>query len=121
MFPGLGGMGGRGGMSPKKMKGMLKSMGIDIDELEGVQEVIIRLKDKEIIIENANVAVMDAHGTKSYQISGEVRESARLEIPETDIEIVVAQTGVESDEVARAALIESKGDIAAAIMKLGTR
>ena len=120
MFPGLGGMGGRGGMSPKKMKGMLKSMGIDIDELEGVQEVIIRLKDKDIIIENATVAVMDAHGVKSYQISGEPRESVRLEIPDTDIELVVAQTGVELDE-ARAALIEFKGDIAATIMKLGTK
>jgi nascent polypeptide-associated complex subunit alpha len=120
MFPGLGGMGGRGGMSPKKMKGMLKNMGIDIDELEGVQEVIIRLKVKEIIIENATVAVMDAHGIKSYQISGEPRESAKLEIPETDIDLVVAQTGVESDD-ARAALIEAKGDIAAAIMKLGAK
>jgi len=119
MFPGLGGLGGRG-MSPKKMKGMLKGMGIDIDELEDVQEVIIRMKDKEIVLEKPTVAVMDAHGVRSYQISGESVEKINLEIPEIDIELVVAQTGVESEE-ARAALVEAKGDIAAAIMKLGTK
>ncbi len=61
-------------MSPKKMKGMLKNMGIDIDELENVLEVIIRMPDREIVIENASVAIMDAHGTRSFQISGDARE-----------------------------------------------
>ena len=98
MFPGLGGLGGRGGMNPKKMKGMLKNMGIDIDELEGVKEVVIRMADREIVIENATVAVMDAHGTRSYQISGDAQErplaegaEPSVEIPDTDIELVVAQ------------------------------
>ncbi|NPV63831.1 MAG: nascent polypeptide-associated complex protein [Methanotrichaceae archaeon] len=127
MFPGLGGLGGRGGMSPKKMKGMLKNMGIDIDELEGVKEVVIRMADREIVIENATVAVMDAHGTRSYQISGDAQErplaegaEPAVEIPDTDIELVVAQTGAEP-EAARAALIEARGDLAAAIMKLTPR
>ena len=129
MFPGLGGLGGRGGMSPRKMKGMLKNMGIDIDELEGVIEVVIRMPGKEIIIEKASVAVMDAHGVRSYQISGESRErpvsagseeEPIVEIPESDVELVVAQTGVSAD-VAREALKGSKGDLAAAIMKLDTK
>ncbi len=128
MFPGLGGLGGRGGMSPKKMKGMLKNMGIDIDELEGVKEVVIRLEDKEIVLENPSVAIMDAHGQRTYQISGEVTERSvsgkedqpKIDIPDTDVELVAAQTGVEA-EVARAALIEAKGVLASAIMKLGTK
>ncbi len=132
MFPGLGGIGGRGGMSPKKMKGMLKNMGIDIDELEGVKEVVIRMTDKEIIIENATVAVMDAHGVRSYQISGDSSErpvsglgaeagkEPEVVIPDSDVDLVVAQTGASAD-TAKAALIESRGDIAAAIMKLGTK
>lgn len=114
-------------MSPKKMKGMLKNMGIDIDELEGVKEVVIRMADREIVIENATVAVMDAHGTRSYQISGDAQErplaegaEPAVEIPDTDIELVVAQTGAEP-EAARAALIEARGDLAAAIMKLTPR
>ena len=102
MFPGLGGMGGRGGMSPRKMKGMLKNMGIDIEELEGVIEVVIRMPDKEIVIENASVAVMDAHGVRSYQISGDTTERSVsggaesepvLEIPDSDVELVVGSDG----------------------------
>ncbi len=128
MFPGLGGLGGRGGMSPKKMKGMLKNMGIDIDELEGVKDVVIHMEDREIVIENPTVAIMNAHGVKTYQISGDAQERAvpgketsePLIIPETDVELVVAQTGVEAEQ-ARAALIEARGDLAAAIMKLGSK
>jgi len=128
MFPGLGGLGGRGGMSPKKMKGMLKNMGIDIDELEGVKEVVIRLVDRELVLENPSVAIMDAHGQRTYQISGEATERSisgkerepEVVIPDTDVELVVAQTGVEA-EAARAALVEARGDLAAAIMKLGSK
>jgi nascent polypeptide-associated complex subunit alpha len=129
MFPGLGGLGGRGGMSPKKMKGMLKNMGIDIEELENVTEVIIRMPDKEIVIENASVAIMDAHGVKSFQISGDSRERSisdaaevepELVILDSDVELVVAQTGANAEE-AKTALLEAKGDLAAAIMSLASK
>ncbi len=139
MFPGLGGLGGRGGMSPKKMKGMLKNMGINIEELENVIDVVIRMPDREIVINNASVAIMDAHGQRSYQISGDASErapsaqagqasnasgavepasaGASLEIPESDVELVAAQTGVPAER-ARSALKEAGGDLAAAIMNL---
>ncbi len=105
-------------MSPKKMKGMLKSMGINIDEIEGVEEVVIRTSDKEIVIKNASVAVMEAQGNKSYQISGDVVEIPRI-APE-DVELVASQTGA-SPEEARSALIECKGDLAEAIIKLSSK
>lgn len=131
MFPGLGGLGGRGSMSPKKMKGMLKNMGINIDELEGVTEVVIRMADREVVISNASVAIMDAHGQRSYQISGDASErllssgpseeiEVPLEIPDSDVELVSAQTGASPSD-ARSALIEAKGDLAAAIMKLAAK
>jgi nascent polypeptide-associated complex subunit alpha len=132
MFPGLGGLGGRGGMSPKKMKGMLKNMGIDIDELENVSEVIIRMPDKEIVITNPSVAIMDSHGTRSFQISGdatertassagqETAEEPPIEIPDSDVQLVAAQTGANLPE-AKAALQEAKGDLAAAIIKLASK
>ena len=118
-------------MSPKKMKGMLKNMGIDIDELENVSEVIIRMPDKEIVITNASVAIMDSHGTRSYQISGDATERALsaagetaeeppIEIPDSDVMLVAAQTGANLPE-AKAALLEAKGDLAAAIMKLASK
>lgn len=119
-------------MSPKKMKGMLKNMGINIDELENVSEVVIRLPDKEIVISNPSVAIMDSHGSRSYQISGEeserekssaVSESAAeapLEILDSDVQLVASQTGASLGE-AKAALQESKGDLAAAIIKLSSK
>ena len=69
---------------------------------------------------------------KTFQISGDVQErtlsqeehaqeeaaaSAPMEIPDSDIQIVAAQTGADWND-AKAALIEAKGDLAAAIMKL---
>jgi nascent polypeptide-associated complex subunit alpha len=36
MFPGMGGVGGRG-MNPAKMKQMMKQMGIDVKELKDVE------------------------------------------------------------------------------------
>jgi len=117
-------------MSPKKMKGMLKNMGINIDELEGVTEVIIRMPDKEIVLNNASVAIMDAHGQRSYQISGDATErplsraaaeaEKPIEIPESDVDLVVSQTGAKPEE-ARAALEEAKGDLAAAILLLSPK
>lgn len=118
-------------MSPKKMKGMLKNMGIDIDELENVSEVIIRMPDKEIVITNPSVAIMDSHGTRSFQISGDaterapsaVREMAEelpIEIPDSDVQLVAAQTGANLPE-AKAALQAAKGDLAAAIIKLASK
>jgi len=118
-------------MSPKKMKGMLKNMGINIDELENVIEVVIRLADREIVISNASVAIMDAHGQRSYQISGDASERSPSaapsqepenvpEIPDSDVELVSAQTGT-SPAQARAALLEAGGDLAAAIMKLSPK
>jgi len=118
-------------MSPKKMKGMLKNMGIDINELEDVSEVVIRMPDKEIIITNPSVAIMDSHGTRSYQISGDASERApagegpvivetSLEIPDSDVQLVAAQTGANLAQ-ARSALQETGGDLAAAIMKLASK
>ena len=117
-------------MNPKKMKGMLKNMGIDIDELEGVIEVIIRMPDKEIVIQNASVAIMDAHGQRSFQISGDAterlpsgtatEEEKIIEIPQSDVDLVVAQTGAKPEE-AKAALLEAGGDLAAAILQLAQK
>jgi nascent polypeptide-associated complex subunit alpha len=132
MFPGLGGLGGRGGMSPKKMKGMLKNMGINIEELENVSEVVIHMPDREIVISNPSVAIMDSHGTRSYQISGDESERAPsgvapqtvaeppVEILDSDVQLVAAQTGASLPE-AKAALQEAKGDLAASIIKLSSK
>ena len=100
------------------MASMMKQMGIDIDEVENVEEVIIRTAEKDIVFKDAQVSIMDARGMKTYQVVGTPHEMPReVKIPEDDIKLVMEQTK-SNDVEAKKALVETKGDIAAAIMKL---
>ncbi len=113
MFPGLG-----KGINPRKMASMMKQMGIDINELENVEEVIIRTPEKDIVFKDAEVTIMDARGMKTYQVVGTPQEVPReIKIPEEDIKLVMEQTKSNEND-AKKALVETKGDIAAAILKL---
>ena len=111
------------GMNKKQMKQMerqMKKMGMKMEELEGVPEVIIRFDEKELIIDNPSVSLMNVMGQETYQIDGKAREvelEYEIEIPDEDVEMVANSANVSEDE-ARAALEECKGDLAEAIMKL---
>ena len=111
------------GMNKKQMKQMerqMKKMGMTMDELKDVREVIIRFDEKELIIENPSVSVMNVMGSESYQVEGKAREvelEYEIEIPEEDIEMVATSAGVSKQE-AQNALEESKGDLAEAILNL---
>jgi nascent polypeptide-associated complex subunit alpha len=109
---------GMRGMSPKKLQQMMKQMGIDVEQLENVEKVIIQFSDKELIFEDVTVTVMTAQGTKNYQISGEPIERTRLK--EEDVQLVTEQAGV-SEHDAREALATAGGDLAEAILKLKGR
>mgnify|MGYP001042415555 CR=1 FL=1 len=116
MIPGMG-----RGMNPKKLQQMMKQMGIDISEVGGVKEVIIRTSEKEIVFKDAQVTVMEAKGVKTYQIVGTPEEKAiGITVPEADIKLVMEQTSA-SEESAKAALLEAKGDLAEAILKLSSK
>src|SRR6056297_2554696 len=62
--------GGGGGMNPRKMKQMMKQMGIDVDELDA-EEVVIRTADEELVFSDVQVTRMDAQGQETYQIVGQ--------------------------------------------------
>lgn len=116
MIPGMGGK----GMNPKKMKQMMKQMGISVDEIPDVEQVIIRTPDKDIVFNDANVSIMNAQGVDTYQIVGTPEEVAReVEIPEDDVRLVTEQTSV-SEEKAKEALKNANGDLAEAIMQLSS-
>lgn len=111
------------GMNPKQLKQMqraMKQMGMDMKDVKGVTEVVIKFKDKELVISNPKVNIMDFMGQQTYQITGKAQESkldVELEIPDNDVELVSAQTGV-SKEKALETLKETQGDLAEAIMRL---
>ncbi len=116
MFPGIGGR----GMNPAKVKQMMKQMGISITDVNDVEQVIIRTADKDIVFNDANVSIMNAQGVDTYQVVGTPEEVAReLEIPDDDIRLVAEQTGVTEDQ-AREALKDAKGDLAEAILALSS-
>ncbi len=116
-----------GNMNPRQMKQMMRRLGINVQEIENVEEIIIRTDTKEYIFDKAEVTIMDAQGQKTYQISGRPRVVERSagekveeeveEIPQTDIDLVAEQTGKGKD-AAKKALEETDGDIAEAILKL---
>lgn len=107
-----------GGINPGQMKAMMNKMGIKQEEIDA-SKVIIERKDRgKIVIENPSVQKMIMQGQESWQITGEAREeSAKEEIREEDVKLVMEKTG-KSEKEARAALEEVNGDIAEAIVRL---
>ena len=109
MFPGMG------GMDPRKMKMMMKQLGIKNEDLN-VKRVIFELEDKKLIIDEPQVSAIDMQGQKTYTVIGKAIEESNG-VPEEDIKMVAEQASV-SEEEAKKALEETDGDIAEAISKL---
>jgi nascent polypeptide-associated complex subunit alpha len=107
-----------GGMNPRKMKQMMKQLGMKMEQIEDVKSVTISTPKGDYIIDHAEVTVMTMQGISTFQIAGEPRFiEAAIEIPDGDISLVMEQTGA-TREQALAALKESKGEIADAILRL---
>jgi len=121
-------MPGMRGVNPRQMKQAMKRLGITTEEINGVEEVIIRTRDKEYVIKDAAVTVMDMQGQKTFQVVGEATMQARgsatapakaaeAQLPDEDIELVMGQTGATKEQAVKA-LKECGGQPAEAILKL---
>lgn len=115
-----------GRMNPKQMKAMMKRMGISQEDIQDVEEVVIKTRTKEIVFKDAAVTSMTVQGQKTYQIVGTPQERARKKeetraeeggIPDEDVKLVMSQTGCSAAE-AKKALQETDGAPAEAILKL---
>ena len=107
-------------VSPREAKRMMQRMGLSMEGISDVEEVIIRTSTKEIVVENPEVAVLDLHGQKIFQVTGQITEKKiekKMKIPEEDVRLVADQTG-KSIEEAQKALEETEGDLAKAILLL---
>jgi nascent polypeptide-associated complex subunit alpha len=106
-------------VDPRQLKRMMDSMGIKSSEIDA-QRVVIEGKDKDIIIENPQVTQIDAQGSRSFQVQGEVKEvdKVKMEISDDDVKLVMEKAGISDPEKARFALEESNGDIAGALINL---
>jgi len=101
----------------------MQRMGMSMDAVQDVEQVIIKTSSKEITIEQPEVAILQMQGQKIFQVAGgKITEKipereAKLAVSEEDVKLVADQTG-KSIEEARKALEECEGDLAKAILLL---
>ena len=107
---------------------MMQRMGMSMDAVDDVEQVIIRTRSKDIVIEQPEVAILNMQGQKVFQVAGgTVTEKAaerdasasKPVVSEEDARLVADQTGKSVNE-AKKALIECEGDLAKAILLLQT-
>lgn len=112
-----------GKVGPRKVRRVMKRMGMNVQELPNVREVVLRTDEKEIVIIDPTVTKMTLGKKESiFQIAGgEVTEKA-IEggISEEDAQLVAQQASVSIEE-ARSALSMTGGDLAQAIILLKSR
>lgn len=118
-------------MNPREQKRMMQRMGMNMDSVPDVNQVIIRTPTKDIVIDEPEVAILQVQGQKMYQvIGGQVSEQApgkltsvaapaKPAFTEEDVQLVADQTG-KSLEKAKEALEECGGDLAKAILLLSS-
>jgi len=114
-------------VNPREQRRMMQRMGMNMDSVPDVEQVIIKTSSKEITIEQPEVAILEMQGQKIFQvIGGKITEKApdrtaptasRVAVSEEDVKLVADQTG-KSVEEARKALEECEGDLAKAILLL---
>jgi len=112
-----------GGMNPAKMQGMMKKMGISQVNLP-VKRVVFEMEDSNLVIEEPSVTKVSMQGQVTFQVAGDATEEVVGSnegvdelFSDEDVALVVEKSGKSEDEV-RAALEESDGDIAEAIVGL---
>jgi nascent polypeptide-associated complex subunit alpha len=114
-------------MNPREQKRLMQRMGMNMDSVPDVQQVVIKTSGKDIVIDEPEVAILEVQGQKMYQvIGGQVSEQAPSQrqaakpaatYSEEDVRLVADQTG-KSLEKAKGALEECQGDLAKAILLL---
>ena len=106
-----------GGLDPKKMKAMMKQMGMAQEEIDALKVTIEKSDNSKIIIENPSVTKIKMQGQETFQIAGDISEQeAEVGISEEDIQTVIEKTGA-SEEKAKEVL-EKTGDLAETILEL---
>ncbi len=101
-------------INPKQMEQAMRKLGIKQESIDAY-EVIIKTKEKNLIIRNPNVVKVRMPGNESLQITGDIEEESV--ISEDDVNTVAEHANISKDE-ARRVLEKNKGDLAAAILEL---
>ena len=116
-------------MSSRQARRLMSQLGMSVEELPDVRQVIIRTSRKDLVIDGPSVSVTNMQGQTIYQVMGgsitevaieEGEEEMPLSLPEEDVRLVAQQAKV-SLETAKKALEAVAGDLAQAILNLSQR
>ena len=102
------------GVNPKQLEGMLKQLGMKMENITATQ-VVIKTDTGDITINDPQVVKTTMKGQIVYQVSSNVNEAT---FTEEDVKLVMDQTGVQDRKKVEKALQESNGEVVEAIMKL---
>lgn len=98
----------------------MNKLGLDMNEVPDVEEVIIKTAKKDIIISKPDVTEMKTKSNTTFTVSADSYEEIEKQAPsfsEQDVQLVCQQAGV-NKEKAIAALEDAEGDLARAIILL---
>ena len=101
--------------SQKQMEKAMKRMGIKSEEIEA-EEVIIRCRDRDVVVKEPAVSRINMAGHETFQISGSVSEVLREKFSPEDVKLVAEQTGCSEEDALKA--LDETGDMAQAIIRL---
>lgn len=106
----------------RQMRRMMDKMGLDMQEIPNVHEVIIKTDKKEIILSKPQVTEMKSKDNSIFTVTADGYEEKKLDVPmfsDEDVQLVCRQANVD-EKKAKNALAEAKGDLAMAILRLTT-
>ena len=103
------------GFNKKQLEQAMKQMGVKQENIEA-EKVIIKTRDKNLVIENPEVTKINMMGQESLQITGKIIEEDLEKFNKDDVKTVMEQTGCSEKEAVEA--LEETEDIAEAIIKL---
>jgi nascent polypeptide-associated complex subunit alpha len=123
-----------GPRNERQMQMMMRRLGMTTEAIDGVEEVLIRTKDKEIVFQGPEVTVLTVQGVRTYQVAGNPIHRGRTHDaagpggtaalpspaagpPEEDVSLVMEQANVDRSE-AVAALAATDGAPAEAILRI---
>ena len=104
------------------MRRMLDKMGLEMKDMGEIEEVVIRTETKEPYLIKPQVVEMKGKDSTIFQVVATDIEERQKEVPslrEEDVVLVMQQASVSKDRAVQA-LIDSKGDLAQAIINLTT-
>ncbi|MEM0085140.1 MAG: nascent polypeptide-associated complex protein [Candidatus Methanomethylicia archaeon] len=114
-------------ISPREMRRIMQKMGMEVNEVEEVEEVIIVKKQENLRIPSPTVSMIRIGEQTIIQVSGEkiivekkeevAKPLEEIEISDEDAQLVAMQAGVSLDDAKRV-LKQVGGDLAKAILTL---